>query len=309
MIGFILLTAGIVLAVLMATERLPTWTPAVARARELQGPAPPKNASHLQGLAVWLDPLLRTLAITRKIDRKLAQIGLAWTPTEFLIGSCLIALGCGAIGGALFTSLPLALAMTALGAALPTLWLRWKCQKHVRLLNEQLPDAIMLIINSLRAGNGFLQTLQLVARQLPQPIASEFETAVREINWGMPIETALLDLQARFSSVDMELVVSAVLIQRETGGNLAEILSNIHDAIRERVRILGEVQTLTAEGRLSGWIMGALPIAIALVFFAINPAYISLLFTDPRGRLLVTAGIAMELVGALAIRRIVQIRY
>lgn len=309
MIGFILLTVGVVLAVLMATELVPSLAPATARMRQLQSPASQKPASHLQGIASQLDPLLKTLSITRKIDQRLAQVRLPWTPAEFVLGSALISLGGGAVGGILLASPTLALALAALGAVLPTLWLRKKCRDHVKTLNEQLPDAIMLIINSLRAGNGFLQTLQLVARQLPDPIASEFDDAVREINWGMSVETALLNLQARFGSVDMELVVSSVLIQRETGGNLTEILSNIHDAIRERVRILGEVQTLTAEGRLSGWIMGALPIALALAFFAINPAYIRLLFSDPRGQMLVAAAVTMEILGGLVIRRIVQIRY
>ncbi len=309
MMEFLLLAGGIMLAVMGASELVPSLAPVAARVRQLQAPTREKASHPLHRIACRLDPLLRKLTLTRRIDRRLARVGLAWTPSEFLLASGLIALTCGFLGGIALRAPALSLALAALGGALPTLWLHEKCKRHNKALSEQLPDAIMLIIGSLRAGNSFLQTMQLIARQLPDPIAGEFNTTVREIDWGVPVETALANLQARVGSLDMELMVSAVLIQRECGGNLTEILGNILDALRNRIQLLGEIQTLTAEGRLSGWIMGGMPMALGGVFFVINPAYIGILFSDPRGQLLLAVAALMQVMGALSIRAIVQVRY
>lgn len=310
MIGLLLLmTGGILAALSLSSLLVPANATVVARVAQLESPALERRHAGLHGLGIWLDPLVKHLAITRNIDKRLEHLGLAWTPGEFLLISALCGLAGGVALGLLSPSPASVLAGAACGACLPFGYLGKLRRDRLKAFNLQLPDAIMLIVNALRSGNGFLQALQLVGRQMPEPISVEFEKAVLDINWGIPMETALLSLQERIGTVDIELVISAVLIQRESGGNLAEILSNIHDAIRDRTRIQGEVQSLTAQGRLSGWILGGLPVALALLFWAISPSYIRTLFTDPRGHMMVAGAIGMEILGLLTIRRIVNIRY
>lgn len=256
-----------------------------------------------------VDPLVRSLSFAKGLDKQLYQVRWAWSPGEFVLASALLGLACGAIG-LLFVRNPAIAVMVGLaGGFVPYLQLRQRRAATLKALNEQLPDALMLVINALKAGNSFLQALQLVANQMRDPIAGEFGLAVSEINWGMPVETALGNLRERIGSIDIDLVVQAMLIQRETGGNLSEILGNIHDTIRDRVRITGEVQALTAQGRLSGWILSGLPVGIGALFFLISPGYVMGLFTDPRGQMLVAGAVAAEVLGILAIRRIVDVRY
>lgn len=263
----------------------------------------------LRQLARLIEPLIKGLSITRSLDRQLYQVGWAWTPGEFLTAAGLLAIAAGAIGGLLFANPLVGLGAFVVGAAVPFLQLRQRRAKVLKELNEQLPDALMLVINGLRAGNSFLQSLMIVSKQMSGAIAQEFATTVSEINWGLPIETALSNLSERIGTIDIELVVAAMIIQRETGGNLSEILMNIHDTIRDRVRIAGEVQALTAQGRLSGIVLTALPAGVGLLFFLISPGYISILFTDPRGHMLIGAAVCAQLLGIYFIRKLVDIRY
>lgn len=311
MIGLLLLMTGGILAVVSLPALLaPAGASVAARVAQLEAPAAPSRKQHsLHGLGARLDPLVKHLAISKRLDKRLDLLGLAWTPGEFLLASALSAAGGGLLGWLLASSPMMALLAAAIGGWLPYGYLLKLQRDRLKAFTQQLPDAIMLIVNALRSGNGFLQALQIVARQMPEPIAGEFNKAVQEITWGIPMETALVNLQERIGTVDVELVISAVLIQRESGGNLSEILSNIHDAIRDRTRIQGEVQSLTAQGRLSGWILGGLPVGLALLFSVISPSYIRSLFFDPRGQMMLAGGIAMEILGLLAIRRIVNIRY
>ncbi|MNY35115.1 Bacterial type II secretion system protein F domain protein [compost metagenome] len=195
------------------------------------------------------------------------------------------------------------------GAAVPFLQLAQKRSKVMKALNEQLPDALMLVINGLRAGNSFIQALQIVSKQMSGAIAQEFATTVSEINWGLPIETALSNLAERIGTVDIELVVAAMIVQRETGGNLSEILNNIHDTIRDRIKVSGEVQAMTAQGRMSGIVLTCLPAGIAVLFYLISPDYIKMLFIDPRGHLLIGGAIVSQLLGVYFINKIVDIKY
>ncbi len=161
--------------------------------------------------------------------------------------------------------------------------------------------------NSLRAGYSFLQAMDMVAREMSPPISEEFTSTMKEMSLGSPTETALATLSDRVGSEDLELVVTAVLIQRQIGGNLAEVLDNIADTIRERVKLRREIKTLTAQGRMSGIIIGVLPCALGVFLYAVNPEYISLLFTHPTGRLMVGLAVFGEFIGMLVIRRIIAI--
>ncbi len=193
------------------------------------------------------------------------------------------------------------------GWLFPTFIVRAKIKKRVRSLNDQLSDAIVLISNSLKAGYSFFQAVDIVAKEMTGPIAEEFSLLQKEVNLGLTTEKALENLVARVKSDDLELVVIAVLIQRQVGGNLAEILDNISSTIRERIKIKGEVKTVTAQGRASGFIISLLPVGLGIILFIINPEHIGILFKDPLGIAILVFSVLMELVGIYFISKIVKI--
>lgn len=195
-----------------------------------------------------------------------------------------------------------------LGLVAPLTYLRRKQQQKITKFNNQIGDALVMVSNSLKAGYGFLQAVEIVAQEMAPPIRNEFAGVIREINLGLTTEDALIRLTERAPSPDLDLVVTAMLIQRQIGGNLSEILDNISQTIRERVRIKGEVKALTAQGRLSGLIIGILPVGIGSFLLLVNPNYIMELFTDPRGRILVGYAVIAELIAWLIIRKIITIR-
>ncbi len=190
---------------------------------------------------------------------------------------------------------------------LPTFILRARIKKRIKNLNEQLSDAIVLISNSLKAGYSFFQAVDIVAKEMTGPIAEEFALLQKEVNLGQTTERALENLVERVKSDDLELVVIAVMIQRQVGGNLAEILDNISSTIRERVKIKGEVKTVTAQGRASGFIISLLPVGLGLTLFVINPEHIKTLFTDPIGIAILVVSVLLELIGIYFISKIVKI--
>jgi len=199
------------------------------------------------------------------------------------------------------------LLICALGAILPQLVVSVAQQKKLKLFNLQLIDALSIISNSLRAGYSFMQALELVSREMPPPIGQEFARTFREINLGATTEEALQNLGKRIASEDLGLIVTAVLIQRQIGGNLAEILDNISHTIRERVRIQGEIKTMTAQGKISGLIIGIIPPVLILFIFIVNPGYIKPLFSSAIGLAMLGAGAVSELIGILIIKKIISI--
>ncbi|HEY9766816.1 MAG TPA: type II secretion system F family protein [Chroococcales cyanobacterium] len=256
-----------------------------------------------------LNPMLSRFAFAARLEKKLVQSGMPVSSGEYIATSLVFGLSAFSLVF-LFTRNILFAGLAFWGGAyLPWMQMEKKRRLFSTAINEQLPNSLMLITNALRAGNGFLQALQIVATQMPPPISIQFSHTIQDINWGLTVEAALVRLQQRVGTVDFELAISAILIQRETGGNLAEILTNIHDTIRDRIRMQGEVQALTAQGRLSGWVLSILPSGVGLLFYVLNPAYISLLFTDPRGQMVVGAAIFSQIIGIFAIRRIVTIKF
>jgi tight adherence protein B len=193
------------------------------------------------------------------------------------------------------------------GGALPFLLIRIKTEKRMKLFNKQLGDALILIANSLRTGYSFMQAMDMVSREMKAPIASEFSRTVKEMNLGTTTESALGNMAKRIDSEDLDLVITAMLIQRQVGGNLSEVLDNIARTIRERVRIRGEIKTMTAQGRVSGLIVGLLPIVMGCVIYLLNPEYIRPLFLHPIGRLMLGVAAVSQVIGILIIRRIVDI--
>lgn len=213
----------------------------------------------------------------------------------------------GTLLGGLLLSVPGWLLGAVLGAKLPGWLLRAHLKRRLRLAEDQLGDFLTMTANAMRAGHSFLQALELAAREMPDPIGLELRRTLREVNLGLTTEDALLRMVDRLPSADLDLLMTAVLIQRQVGGDLASILDNIAATIRDRQRIKAEVRTLTAQGRLSGWVISLLPIALALALYRINPDYMRLLWTHPLGLVLLGSGTVSMVLGIFAINRIIKI--
>ena len=200
------------------------------------------------------------------------------------------------------------------GFFLPRYYVKRRQGGRLTAFNKQLPDTITLLANGLRAGSSFLQAIELVVRESRPPISTEFQRVIREVNLGLPFEQALQNMVRRVESEDLDLMVTAISIQYQVGGNLAEILDSIAYTIRERVRIKGEIRTLTAQQRISGYVVAALPIGLAGLLFVIAPGFMTPMFDPdvnvagiPTGIILLTVGGTMMFIGFMIIRKIVDI--
>lgn len=199
--------------------------------------------------------------------------------------------------------------LAAIGAFIPIIYIKIKKDKRNKAFEAQLGDTLIMMCNGLRSGFSFNQVMENVATDMPAPIGIEFGRVCNEIRYGATMEEALNNMCDRVKSADLMLVVSAVLIQRTTGGNLSEMLSTISHTIRERIKIKGEISSITAQGRMSGLIIGALPIGIAAVLMVVNPDYMSTFFTTKIGNIMLVVSVVMEVIGFFAIRKVVSIDY
>ncbi len=238
--------------------------------------------------------------ISADIMMRPEEFALIWIVVTF-VPSGLAAL----FGAGLLPSLTLA----GLGAFLPLLFIKIKKEKRIKMFESQLGDTLIMICNSLRSGFSFQQAMDNVAADMPAPIGVEFSRVCNEIRYGSTMDEALENMVDRIKSPDLMLVVSAVCIQRTTGGNLSEILTTISNTIRDRLKIKGEIRSITAQGRTSGMIIGALPAFIAVALMLINPGYMSAFFTTSPGRIMLIVSVVMEVLGFLAIRKVVTIKY
>ncbi len=220
--------------------------------------------------------------------------------------------GLAAIGGVLPALAGFSLALTPLIAVslaiLPVIWLLFRRKARLKKFAAQLPEALELIARALRAGHSLAAGFSLVAQETSDPIGGEFRRTFDEQNLGKPMEEALEDMTKRIPNLDLKFFATAIILQRQTGGDLAEILDKIGYLVRERFKIWGQVQALTGEGRLSGVVLLALPPALFAVVYRMNPDYLMLLFTDDMGKKMLVGGIVSQLLGALLIRKIVNIR-
>ncbi|MDH7576904.1 MAG: type II secretion system F family protein [Bacillota bacterium] len=249
-----------------------------------------------------------SLKFAEKVEAKLARADLPLRGEEFLFLNFLLAAGAPLLFWLFTNNLSLAIPVGLVFLLAPWFYLESVQQRRLHAFNNQLSDALVVMTNSLRAGYSFLQAMEMVAREMPPPLADEFSRTLREMQLGTATEAALSNLARRVGSEDLDLIIVALLIQRQIGGNLAEILDNIAETIRERVRIKGEIKTLTAQGRLSGLIIGLLPVVLLVILFLINPVYIGLLFTEPLGLILLGGAALGEIMGVFLLRRIVDIR-
>ena len=250
-------------------------------------------------------------AYKRKIQGQILSAHILLKPEEFITVSFFFSITVGLVMLVLASeskfSIFFALSAAVIGFFVPNQMLKAKIKTRLRILNNQLGDTIGLISNSLKAGFSFLQAVETVTKELTGPMAEEFSMLQKEMNLGVSTEKALENLVLRMPSKDLELVVTAVLIQRQIGGNLAEILDNISFTINERIKIKGEIKTITAQGMMSGLIISLLPPGIFLILFLINQNYMSVLFRDPLGLFIMGFAIFMEFLGILFVRKIVNI--
>lgn len=255
-----------------------------------------------------LQQLLERLPPAGALDRLLLQAGSGQTVAQVLGWSVLALLAGLAAGALLGLALPLQLGLGALGAALPCWRLLRARQRRLARIEQQLPEALDLMGRSMRAGHAFPTALKMVGDELRAPLGSEMRIVFDEVNFGVAMGDALGNLASRVPSTDLRYFVVAVLIQRETGGNLAELLGRISAIIRDRLTLLGEIRTLSAEGRMSAWILSLMPFAVALMMQLSSPDFLRLLYTDPGGRKMLTMALVMMGLGILVIRKVTRIR-
>jgi tight adherence protein B len=255
-----------------------------------------------------LEKQLRRVARLASLDRLLLQAGVRCSVAQFLACTLLML----AIGLLLpqMAGMPLvpALGTLALAGALPLTLLMRTRRARLRKLEEQLPEAADFLGRALRAGHSFANVMQMVGEEMPEPIAGEFKFSYEEINYGVPMNEALHNLALRVPLTDLRYLVIAVLIQRESGGNLAEVFGNISRLIRARLKLLAQVRVMSAEGRMSAWILGLLPLGVVVLMSVANPGYVRVLWTDPIGISLVWYALAVAAVGVLWMRKLIRIR-
>lgn len=249
----------------------------------------------------------QTLRRAQRLDVLLQRAGIPLLGSEYLVVMLVAAMALGVLGF-MITLQPLALLGGALlGILLSWLYLQIMIGRRKKAFTNQLGDTLAMVANSMRSGFSFMQSMELVSREMAAPMGEEFHQVMTEIHVGATAEQALLAMARRADSRDFDLVVAAVLIQRQVGGNLAQILDSISDTISGRIRMKREVKTLTAQGRLSGWVLAVLPFAVGGLISMSTPQYLQPLFTEDLGRMAIVAGIVWEIIGILVIQRIVHI--
>lgn len=260
-----------------------------------------------QSFILSVSKLFKGINFNRGIEKLLMQAGSNRKAEEFFVIRLLT--GIGFALGVLLLGLPwyVSILVFMAGYVTPLIYMKEKARKRSRLLSYQLVEALGTMSNSLRAGFSFIQTMQLIGKEMPDPIGPEFDRAVREIGMGIPVEEVFEGLLDRLNNKELEVVISAILAQRKSGGNLAELLDTMEETVRGRIRILEELKTLTAQGKLSSWIITALPLLLGAYLNWISPQYFQVMFDYPLGWfLLVTGGISL-IIGWLFIQKTVRI--
>jgi tight adherence protein B len=256
-----------------------------------------------------LERMLLSLPRAHQLDRLILQANLNWTVSNLLLGCLALgAAGYLTVNTLMHQGFILAAPVAAAGTFLPLAYVQRKRARRLVKLQQQLPDALDLLGRALRAGHAFGSGLQMIGDEMADPIASEFRFVHDEVNFGVSLEQALTNLSVRVPITDLRYFVVAVLIQRDSGGNLTEVLSNLSRLIRQRLKLFGQVRVLSAEGRLSAWLLSLLPFAIGAFMTAFNPDFMKPLWTDPMGISIVRGMLLSMACGILMLRKIIRIR-
>lgn len=263
-----------------------------------------------EGLLVFNKTLRKSklgIKYRERTESRLIQAHLPIKPEEyisiiiivFMISALIFFILTEKLAGSVFFAL--------IAARVPGIYVNSKRKSNIHKIDQQLPDTLALISNTLKSGYSFLQAIDTASKELPPPISLEFQRILKEISLGTNTEKAMESLSKRVQSQDLELIIMAMLIQRQIGGNLSEILDNISDTIRSRIKIKGEIKVLTAQGRVSGIIISLMPFVLGVILYFINPSYISLLFKHPLGLAMLGTAVVMQGLGIYLIRRIIRI--
>ncbi len=265
----------------------------------------------LQEDFLWvLDQLSRVMPRKhrlKEIQNKLIKAHVLMRAEEYIGLTLLTGVAFYTVIFLLSESILLGILSALIGLKIPGLVINSKIKKRSMAMTDLLPEALNIIANGLRAGFSFTQAVAVVVREMEGPLTVEFSRVLRENRLGKPMDEALHDMLLRIENDDVEMLITALLIQRQVGGNLADVLDGISHTIRERVRIKGEIRTLTAEGRLSAIILSLLPVTVALVISLLNPGYIVTLIVEPLGIFMIIGAVIMQIIGVLFIRKIVAI--
>jgi tight adherence protein B len=291
-----------------AARRIESRIRAVSAGGQLDGERLTILKKRLLSESSLFDKGLMYLPRVHAIDLLLQQSGVTWTVGR-LLGTCatLPPLACAIL---LFAGVPLVFALTAalVSVVLPLLYVRYRRGRRLRKLDRQFPDVTDMLARALRSGHAFTGAIGMVGTEFAEPMSSEFRITFDEINYGIALNDALLNLATRVPIRDLRYLVIAVLVQRETGGNLAELLDGITALIRERFKLFDKVRVLSAEGKMSAWILGVLPFGTAALMALINPGFLDVLWQDPAGLKLLYTVFGSMLFGLIWMRRIVKMR-
>ncbi len=281
---------------LFTVTSLPEW-----KEREPQGKTREAVA------AKKIDAIIQKSEFSNTLAKTLLQARVKLKVGDFLMICMLCCTVSFLLVGLISRSIGIGLAAAVPSCGLPLLWLKMKRTRRLNAFNDGLPNTIDLIARALRAGHSVQQAFEVVAEQTRNPIAEEFAQVHQEQRLGIPFRDALLALGDRVPVQDLRFLITATLVQKETGGDLIQILERTAHVIRERLRVMGEIKTYTAQGRMTGWVLTALPLLLLLIISLLIPGYSSILFTDPLGRMMLGAGVVMLILGGITIRKIVDI--
>ena len=313
LVVFVVVTAAVIGAYFGLME-LPGWLAARRmdrRLREVSRPAGdlPETPSFVtevkKGPLPALDKALG--GANSSLATLIEQSGVRTTPSAIMVAMIAAAIVSGFIC-MLFVKVPIFWIVAALaGSFIPYIYLRHKRTQRIKKFEEQFPEALDLLSRAIRAGHAFQTAMGMVAEELPVPVGIEFKKAFEQQNFGLPLRDVLDQMAERVPLLDVKFFVTAVTIQRETGGNLAEILDNLAHVVRERFKILRQVRVHTAHGRFTGYVLLALPASLAVALTFINPEHMNLLFTERMGQMMILGAIVMQAAGYLWIRKIIKI--
>ncbi len=311
-----LVVAGVIVGGYLAATSLPGWMARrrvdqrlrdVAAPIELHDDSASVVARPTQGPLPAIDRAVSRTAAGSRLGRLIEQSGVRTTPSAVGLGSLTLGLVAGALAAMFVRQGYAPLAAVPIGLALPTLRLMHKRTSRMKKFEEQFPEALDLLSRAIRAGHAFQTALGMAADELPEPVGPEFKKTFDQQNFGLPLRDALNTLADRVPILDVRFFVTAVLIQRESGGNLSEILDNLSHVVRERFKIRRQVRVHTAHGRFTGYVLLALPAALAVTLSFINPEHMQLLFRERMGQMMLSGAVVMQAIGFFWIRQVIRI--
>jgi tight adherence protein B len=313
-LAFLAMTVITFVIILVATKASPEQKALEKRITHIKG-APGMIAGDANGLLLaspdsgkyaWIEKMVADFSVSAKLQTLIIQSDTDVTLGKFVVISVAIALVAG-VGVYLFLDAALpAVSVAGVGLMIPFTFLRIRRSRRLDAFNNGLADAIDMMARSMRAGHSVVAAIGIVAEQAVEPVRMEFDEVFKKQNYGLPLREALMQMVDRVPSQDLRVVVTGMMVQKETGGNLAEILDRIAFVIRERVRIQGEIRTHTAQGRLTGYILCGLPIVMLVLLNFINPGYSNVLFQTPTGHKFLYAGVGLLIGGGASIRKIIN---